>query len=55
MCAVVVIHCQAEGRSVAMEYYQIVLRQIINFAVAVFVFLAGYFAQAYKGGGILQA
>lgn len=51
MCAVVVIHCQAEGHSVAMEYCQIVLRQIINFAVAVFVFLAGYFAQAYKGGG----
>ena len=53
MCAVILIHCQAQGNSVADEYYQIILRQIINFAVATFIFMAGYFAHPYKirGGG----
>ena len=56
MCAVILIHCQAYGHTVLAEYYQIVFRQVINFAVAVFVFMAGYFAQPYKisGGGILE-
>lgn len=48
MCAVILIHCQAQGHSVAAEYYQIVLRQIINFAVATFVFMAGFFARPHK-------
>lgn len=48
MCAVILIHCQAQGNSVADEYYQIILRQIINFAVATFIFMAGYFAHPYK-------
>lgn len=53
MCAVILIHCQAQGHSVASEYYQIVLRQIINFAVATFVFMAGFFARPYKlSGGV---
>lgn len=53
MCAVILIHCQAEGHSVVAEYYQIVLRQIINFAVATFIFMAGFFARPYNlnGGG----
>ena len=56
MCTVILIHCQDKGHSVASEYYQIVLRQIINFAVATFVFMAGYFAHPYKmnGGGYLN-
>lgn len=51
MCAVILIHCQAQGSTVIAEYYQIVLRQTINFAVAVFVFMAGCFARPYKMGG----
>lgn len=51
MCAVILIHCQAEGNTVLAEYYQIVLRQIINFAVAVFIFMSGYFAKPYKLSG----
>ena len=53
MCAVILIHCQVQGHSVASEYYQIVLRQIVNFAVATFIFMAGYFVRPYKinGGG----
>lgn len=56
ICAVILIHCQAQGHSVAAEYYQIVLRQIINFAVATFIFMAGFFAHPYKlsGGGGLE-
>ena len=56
MCAVILIHCQAQGHSVAAEYYQIVLRQIINFAVATFIFMAGFFARPYNlnGGGVLE-
>lgn len=50
MCAIILIHCQAYGNSVVAEYYQIVLRQIINFAVATFIFMAGFFAHPYKRG-----
>lgn len=51
MCAVILIHCQAQGHSAASEYYQIVLRQIINFAVATFIFMAGFFTHPYKLSG----
>ena len=51
MCAVILIHCQAQGHTVLAEYYQIVFRQVINFAVAVFIFMAGYFARPYKMSG----
>ena len=55
MCAVILIHCQAQGHTAMAEYYQIVLRQIINFAVATFIFMAGYFACPYKmRGGVLE-
>lgn len=54
MCVVILIHCRAQGHSVAAEYYQIVLRQIINFAVATFVFMAGFFAHPYKLRGVLE-
>lgn len=50
ICSVILIHCQAEGKTLIAEYYQIALRQIINFAVAVFVFMAGYFARSYNFG-----
>lgn len=53
ICAVILIHCQATGHTTFAEYYQIILRQTINFPVAVFVFMAGYFAYPFKmrGGG----
>lgn len=53
ICAVILIYCQSQGHSVTAEYYQIILRQIVNFAVAIFIFMAGFFAHSYKisGGG----
>ena len=53
ICAVILIHCQSQGHSVTAEYYQVILRQIVNFAVATFIFMAGFFANPHKisGGG----
>lgn len=52
ICLVILIHCQGQGNTMIADYYQIAFRQMINFAVAVFVFMAGYFAHQYnKNGG----
>ena len=45
--AVIMIHCPA-GQSGINQAVWIVVRQIINFPVAIFVFMAGYFVKPDK-------
>lgn len=50
IAAVVLIHCtwQTDASNIYGFYYSIVLRQILNFAVGLFIFLAGYCANTEK-------
>lgn len=45
ICAVILIHCYAIGRNSFENYYLIVVRNMENFAVGIFIFMAGYFAK----------
>lgn len=45
--AVIMIHCPA-GESGVSQTIWLALRQLINFPVAIFVFMAGYFVKAEK-------
>lgn len=47
--AVIMIHCPTgQENSINETYAWLILRQIINFPVALFIFMAGYFANTDK-------
>ena len=50
--AVIMIHCPSGQGYSTLDYHTwIILRQVINFPVAIFVFLSGYFMTAEKTYG----
>ena len=48
ICAVVMIHCPVASVNDAYFYLGFLIRSLINFPVAIFIFLAGYFSDEDK-------